>query len=157
MVEYHDGDIFRWRWRDDARDSDRGAYRAYHCKSQIAIAKDGRLYDTYWAFPSYEHELDPAEIILTFEGNPETMTAIRPGSIPYYRPEDILDTRHSNHSGAAVYLRAGATKDPVQMRTYLEARAAQFASDANLAKRRFEEVVKQIEMVDRGELESVYL
>jgi hypothetical protein len=42
-----EGDIYRWSYRDP--NTDNRSYGSYHCCSLIAVVKNGRLRDTYWA------------------------------------------------------------------------------------------------------------
>ena len=91
-----DGDIYRWLWKDEAKRNDFGGFGAYHCYSQIAVAKAGRLFDTYWS--DHSKSLDPDQIELTLLGNSNEMTEIRQYDICYYDRADIVDTRHSNNS-----------------------------------------------------------
>jgi len=105
-----EGDIYRWRWADPERDADCGPFRSYHCLSQLAVVRSGKLTDTYWPGTG-NHVLDPAKVTLTFIGNIADLVEIRAYDIPYYRREDIVDMRHANNSYGPIYLRKGAQKD----------------------------------------------
>ena len=70
-TEIKDGDIFRWKYTDE-KPGDNHPWQRYHCKSQIAIAKDGRLMDTYWSGHSdhwWEYDEALEKLVLTFLGN----------------------------------------------------------------------------------------
>lgn len=101
MAELIDGQIYRWRWAD--------TYRSYHCKSQIAVVKNGLLIDTYWFGATSDNAIDPSEVELTFYAE-ESWPTISPDSARYYDPEDVRSMAHPNNSRATVYLRPGATK-----------------------------------------------
>lgn len=109
-----DGDIYRWEWKDVEAHGGYGDFRAYHCKSQIAVCKDGVLYDTFWGI-SWEHTVSVKDVNLTFLGNSNEMSEIREYEMPYYRRQDIVDTRHSNNRRAPIYLKAGAERDAETM------------------------------------------
>lgn len=111
MTDLVDGQIYRWRWSDKLRDADNAPYRSYHCKSQIAIVRNGgRLYDTFWGDFTHEGELDPSKVDLTLWGD-EAWEKISEYQIIYYVPEDVVSLRHSNNSHAPIYLRPGAVRN----------------------------------------------
>jgi len=109
MTELKDGQIYRWRWADKERDADNAPYRSYHCKSQIAVVKNGRLVDTFWFGGSDNSVLNPEDVVLTLFAD-ESWKVISPYQIRYYDADDIADTRHSNNGNAPVYLRPGAMR-----------------------------------------------
>jgi len=148
-----EGDIYRWRWADDARDRDRGPYRAYHCFSQMAVVRDGRLCDTFW----YGHGtvIDPSVVALTLLGNENDMTKIREYEARYYRSEDIVDMRHSNSSSAPVYLQPGAQKDPDTMLEYIRHERGRAEYEARYAAEKIERMDGFEKMVIAGNLDDV--
>ena len=155
--ELRDGDIFRWRWRDDDRHADNLPYRSYHCKSQWAIARSGAIYDTYWGHTSHDGLLRFSDVILTYVGNENDMDKIRPGAEVYYKPDDIVDMRHSNSSGAPIYRKAGAVRDYVAMRHEAASRLEDAQRELDRAKRKIERMEEALALIDGGDLDSVYL
>ena len=93
-----EGDIYRWRWADQAKDADCGPYRSYHCCSKLAVVRNGKLVDTFW-YGSDNKILDPAEVDLTLLGNVANLIEIRSYDIPYYRHADIVDMRPGPRQG----------------------------------------------------------
>lgn len=102
-----DGQIYRWRWADAKRDADCAPYRSYRCMSRIAVVRNGRLFDTYWADLSKEVRVD--EVLLTLFAD-ESWPTISQHQVRYYAREDVADTRHPNNSSAKIYLRPGAVR-----------------------------------------------
>ena len=149
-----DGDIYRWRWADDARDQDCGPYRAYHCFSQIAVAENGRLCDTFWGGMS-EGALNPEDVILTLLGNINDMTKIREYQARCYRSEDIVDMRHSNSTCAPIYLKPGAAKDPDTMLEYIRHERGQAEYEARYATEKIDRMDGLEQMVNSGNLDDV--
>ncbi len=153
-----EGDIYRWRWADDARDRDCGPYRAYHCFSRIAVVENGLLCDTFWSFWSAtgKKKLSPDSIVLTLLGNSNDMTKIREGEARYYRMNDIVNMRHSNDSRAPVYLKPGAKKDRDTMLDYIRYERERAESDARFAASKIESMDGFEKMVIAGNLDDVH-
>lgn len=151
-----EGDIYRWRWADEARDRDCGPYGSYHCCSQWAVVRDGRLIDTFW-HGNDNKVLDPASVNLTFVAHSDDLVEIRSYDIPYYRREDIVDMRHSNNSSGPIYLRKGTKRDANTMMEHVE----QKTKDAQYALRSAAETINRMneiaEKIRRDELNDVYL
>ena len=111
MTVMKEGDIFRWSWKNE---KGRGFGFPYHCQSQIAVVgENGVPYDTYWSDQS--RSLNPEHIETKYLGNANEMSKIGAQEVDYYRPEDVVDTRHSNAISAPIYLKAGATRDAETM------------------------------------------
>lgn len=102
MADLIDGQIYRWRWLDHGR--------SYHCKSTIAVVKNGLLIDTYWHGETSDHAIDQSEVELTFYAD-KSWPTISEGSVRYYDHEDVRSMAHANNSRATVYLRPGAAKN----------------------------------------------
>lgn len=114
MTVLKKGDIYRWTWRGP-KGRECGRYDNYHCKSQIAKFDGKNLVDTFWACsPTDNSYLDPDDVDLVLLGNTSEMTVLADQS-EYYRPEDLVDMRHRNHSTAPIYLKKGATRDKETM------------------------------------------
>lgn len=153
MTALRNGDIYRWYWREG-----HGGPLPYHCKSNLALVKDGHLFDTYWSWgSSADSEVDPSRVTLTLLGNVNDMTKVRPYEARYYRRRDVVDMRHSNDSGAPVYVKAGARRDPGTMREL----AFDIMRRAESEIRRLQERVKDMEAaviaIDRGDFDDVSL
>lgn len=145
-----EGDIFRWRYKDE-KPEDLGGYRRYHCKSQIAVFEKGTLRDTYWG-SSNEDRLDQARVTLTFQGNRHEMTVIPSWEREFYRHEDLVDMNHPNNSRAEVYVKAGAGRDAERMRAYFEYAIDRAKSDISSAHRRIHECEEAIGAIAVGDL-----
>lgn len=151
-----EGNIYRWRWADTVKDADCAPYRSYHCLSQMAVVRNGRLTDTFW-HGSDNRVLDPADVILTLLGNIDDLVEIRSYDIPYYRPDDIVDMRHSNNSSGPIYRRKDAEKDAATMLEVIEHRLEQVKRDIEYGRRQIEQLTKDAEAVRAGKLGEVYL
>lgn len=115
-----DGDIFRWRYNDE-KPADTRQYSRYHCKSQIAVAKDGYLIDTYWGgslldatYWSYNEA--PQQLHLERLGNFADLEKRPDYHAMYYDDADCVDLRHPNSSRDNFYVRKGAQRSRVKMR-----------------------------------------
>ena len=153
QITLNDGDIFRWRYADEEERCKRdfGSYM-YHCKSMIAVAANGRLFDTYWHSTNSDYEIDPAQVTLKFQGNPKDMTLIPKWERAFYRSEDIVDMNHANNSGAPIYAKAGATRDPETMAAYFKHAKERFESNARSAQDRAADCGKALAAIAAGEI-----
>lgn len=149
-----DGDIYRWRWKNEKLDSYGSLYSAYHCWSQIAEVREGVLYDTYWHDNNKMVSRDDVE--LTLLGNKHEMSVIRKYDIAYYRPVDVVDTRHRNNTNAPIYLKEGASRNAEVMRIFLEGRIAKARSEIEFAQRRIEQSQADLEAIENGKLTDVH-
>lgn len=98
-----DGDVFDWSYRDKPDAS-------YWCKSRIAIAKDGRLRDTFWSSSddtSWSYADATVLLNLTLRGNLNDFEPFT-GDPAYYDAADIMDLNHSNSTRGNLYRRKGA-------------------------------------------------
>lgn len=146
--EVRDGDIFRWRYVDE-KPHDLGAYRRYHCKSQIAVFENGVLRDTYW-HSKLDGHLDRESVILEFQGNAFEMEKIPFAETVFYRPQDIVDMRHANDSGAQVY--AKGPRNAEAMKSYFEYAIERTNGEIKSRKARLEECERVLEAIAAGEL-----
>jgi hypothetical protein len=151
-----DGNVYSWRWLlDDKRHADNAPYRSYHCRSQIAEVWNGALYDTFWTGHSYEHRLSEADVILTFRGNINEMTPISEWQLHYYRPDDIVDMRHSNNSGAPIWLKPGAVRDAERMREWAEYERQNALSAIQSAEHKLSRFNDALALIEKGALADV--
>jgi hypothetical protein len=113
-----EGDIYSWRWADSDKHADSAAFRNYRCKSCIAEYDGKSLTDTFWTSRTDGSWLNPDDVALTLLGNKNDMTVLadRP---EFYRREDLVSMKHSNNSGAPIYLKAGAKRNADVMRGLL--------------------------------------
>lgn len=146
-----EGDIFRWRYKDE-KPSDLGGYRRYHCKSQMAIFTRGTLHDTFWGSTSWEDRVDFEKADLVFLGNMNEMQKISPWERVFYRDEDIVDMNHSNNSGAPVYVKVGASRDAETMKAYFEYKIERTKSEIDSAHRRINECEEALGVIASGDL-----
>lgn len=152
---FKEGDIFRWRWTEEVekRRYSEGVHMAYWCKSRIAVIKDGVLQDTYWG-SSDSSVLDPAEVILDFQGNANEMRTIPSGEEVFYRPEDIMDMGHPNNSRAPVYVKGNATRDREVMKEYYDDKIVEFERELSFIRDRLARCNEVRNAVVRGELDG---
>lgn len=156
MSDLRDGQIYRWRWADKARDSDNAPYRSYHCKSQIAVVKNGLLIDTFWFMAGSEYAVKPEEVELTFFAD-QSWEQIPSWKVPYYDREDVADTRHSNHSGAPIYLRPGAQRSQAAILQEIEYREQKAQSEIRSGQRTLERLTEARDMLSAGKIDEVSL
>lgn len=143
-----DGQIYRWRWTDPGR--------SYHCKSRIAVVKNGLLIDTYWFGETSDHAIDPAEVELTFYAD-KSWPTISEGGAPYYDPTDVRSMAHANNSRAIVYLRPGATKNADAIYSEITRQVERAQSEIRSATWTIERMaVARQRMID-GEIDRVML
>lgn len=154
-TDLREGDIFRWRWADPARDQP-GDWGPYHCYSRIARVRNGRLFDTYWQ-ASGETEIDPAKVTLEFVANAADLIDLRSGDIPYYRREDVVDLRHANSMRDNVFLRKGAKRDADAMMARLEELREQSNREIRFANERLEQLLRDEMRIAAGETEGIWL
>lgn len=155
-LKLKDGQMYRWHWADTARHADSGPYRSYHCKSQIAVVKDGMLIDTFWSDMSSERAVDPDLVELSFLCETSWPT-ISMWKLPYYDPADIADTRHSNNSRAPIYLRPGATYSASRLLEEVAYREENARSDIASAERLLERLSRTRLLIETGKLDEVAL
>lgn len=156
MASIQEGDIYHWRWNRPDEDIDYGSYGSYHCCSQMAVVRNGRLMDTYWH--GFDNKvLDPAKVTLAFLGNTADLVEIRPCEVAYYRREDIVDMRHSNNSHGPIYRRKRAERDAATMLELVEHRLECSRREIDFAQRRIEQLTKDAEKIRAGKLQEVYL
>jgi hypothetical protein len=140
VCKLQDGDVYRWRYKEPGPND--GAWGRYHCCSQIAIAKDGWLRDTYWHSRGDTDRTfgpdDLSKLELTFLGNLSELERAEEWKADYYADADIVNLNHANSSRGNFYLRKGAQRSADKMlevaRYKLEReesveRSAQFAQE----------------------------
>lgn len=155
-TELREGQIFRWRWADEEKHHEgQRVGGSYHCKSQIAIVKNGRLLDTYWS-DGGEEALDPSKVILTPWCDISWPTISR-HDVPLYDAADIADTRHPNSSNAPIYLRPGAQRSPAAILAELDHRKELAESDMRVAQSRLERYEEMRALVAAGKLDQVWI
>lgn len=160
-VKIVDGDIFRWRYKDE-KPEQLGAYGRYHCKSQIAIATGGGwLEDTFWhggsdvcwTYADAERDLE-----LTRLGNLNELEKRPEYEAAYYADEDCVDLNHSNSSRGNFYVRKGAIRSREKMIRIAEERWAEAEREAKFASERAERYRLMVgDLVGGKSLDEVYL
>lgn len=152
-----EGQIYRWRWIDDARHQNGlRSWGTYHCRSQIAVVKDGRLVDTYWFGGGTDSVLDPSKVELTFFAD-ERWPQISEWQVPYYDAADVRDTRHPNNSRAPIYLRIGAQRSAVRILEEIEYRESRAHSAIRSAESSLELLAEARALLDAGKIDEVML
>lgn len=156
QIEIKDGDIFRWRYKDEKPD-DLGAYRRYHCKSQIAVARDGLLIDTYWngsASDSANWSYDEAEqkLALTHLGNFAELEKKPEYHSEYYDDVDCVDLNHPNSSRDNFYVRKDAQRSRSKMRAVIANRIAETERGIAYAQSKLERDRQLLAALDSGKI-----
>lgn len=156
-LTFNEGDIFFWKYTLERYEqiSSRG-WSPYHCKSQIAVVKGDLLKDTYWGMSGSEGRLDPSEVTLEFQGNPNTMTLIEPYERVFYRPEDVVDMSHPNNSGAPVYVKEGAARNAETMLEFYRYEMERERSAIEWAQHHIAEFAAAIAKIERGETDGSF-
>jgi hypothetical protein len=159
-TDIRNGDIFRWRYADE-NPGDNAPYRRYHCKSQIAIAKNGRLMDTYWGGSSdhwWTYGEAPSKLVLTFLGNLADLEPKEPYMAEYYDAADCVDISHPNSSRGNFYVRKGAKRSEQKMREVIAYKIGKEESAIRVAGWHIETLKKELAKIESGTpLEEVYL
>lgn len=143
QITFKDGDIFRWRWKDQSR--------SMHCKSGIAIAKDGHLHDTFWGDSHSREWVNLDDVEIEFQGNPADMKEITKSEVVFYRYQDLVNMNHSNNTRAPVYVKAGADRCPVVMREYYEGKKAEAEREARYFRERMAECDVLLAKISTGD------
>ena len=78
------------------------------------------MHDTFWSDFHSREWVDIELVDIEFMGNPADMKQIPESETMFYRYQDLVDMRHSNNSGAPIYVKTGASRCPVVMREYYE-------------------------------------
>lgn len=158
-----DGDIFRWRYKDEKPEHLRD-YGRYHCKSRIAIAKGGLLIDTYWSMLStsnsaYWPYADAArELELERLGNFANLEKRPEYHKYYYADADVVDLSHANSSKDNLYVRKGAARCRAKMRAVMLENIATTERDLAYAQHKLERQRKTLaEVESAADLDEVYL
>lgn len=139
MSTIKDGDIFRWRYKDE-KPEHRREWGRYHCKSQIAVAKNGILIDTYWdgSPPSnsgvWTYEMAERDLALKLIGNFADLEQRPEYHAAYYDDADIVNLNHPNSSRDNFYIRKGAQRSRDKMLAVLDERIADKARTIESAK-----------------------
>lgn len=151
-----DGYIYFWRYTEE-RDAAIRKHRhdPYWCKSRIAIVRNGLLIDTYWSDQTSDRAIGPDEVDADFKGNEATLRKINHWETDYYEPDDIIDTRHANHSGAPVYVKSDAARSKARILEHLAYKRERAESAIRSANWDIERIDKTIADVTAGNLECV--
>lgn len=156
-----DGDIFRWCYKDE-KPEHRGAWGRYHCKSQIAVAKDGVLSDTYWhsshqgACWSYDEA--ERDLELTFVANFANLEKQPEYMAMYYEAADCVNLNHANSPRDNFYIRKGAKRSKSKMLDTLADQIAKAEQEIEFARSRLDRYQQTLADIYGGkDLNKVYL
>lgn len=157
MHDFKEGDIFYWHYKDKPTD---GAWGVYHCKSQIAVMRNGLLVDTYWSGYSDSTRFKPGDgrIELRFISNIEDLEPKDEMVANYYDDAEIVNLNHANSSRGNFYIRKGAKRSPEKMIEairYKKEKAEAEIRSANWTIERLDKSLKEIN--DGGDLEQIYI
>jgi hypothetical protein len=157
-----DGDIFRWRYKDEKPEHLR-EYGRYHCKSLIAVAQKGWLVDTFWSSPTDGSWLAtyadaPGKLELSKLGNFADLEKRDDYHRFYYDDADVVDLSHSNSSRDNLYIRKGAVRSREKMRAVMLERIETAKRELQSAQWRLERERKILVDLDAAtDLDKVYL
>lgn len=144
-----DGDIYFWSWKDTAN-----RFMPYHCRSQIAIVRDGQLVDTFWYDGHDNSVLRLDQIDLVYKGNEAELVKIDRWEVPYYEPSDIVDMSHSNNSGAPVYRQPDAKRSQARIIEHLEYKRDKCESQIRSAQDDISRISEALVRANAGELDG---
>jgi hypothetical protein len=157
-----DGDIFHWRYADE-RPDDLGPWRRYHCKSQFAVANDGKLTDTYWGGAS-SHDVsvsyEEARKLwsLTYLGNFDGLKKVPEYEGEYYDENDIVNLNHANSSRGNFYIRVGAKRSKAKILSMAQYKLDVAKREEKAAYERTRRYASIIDHIDNdGDLSEVHL
>ena len=145
-----DNDVYHWKYKNPEK------FCPYHCKSQIAIVRNGKLYDTFWHDFS-NGLLNRKEVTLKFQGNIDEMTEISRYDKKYYRWQDVVDLAHSNNSGAKVYIKPNVKRDKKTIIELIEYQKGRYEFDIRWANQQLKALEEEMKKVEKGNLDDVYL
>lgn len=153
------GDIFDWQFKDEKLHT---ASYAYWCCTRRGVATDTLFLDTYWSDGGsrgrFTHERAEQELTLTFVANYADLEKINPWEIGFYRPEDVVDMRHSNNSGEHVYKRKGTSKSREVMTNIAKQRVEDWKYAVDSAQDSLGTALAELEAITHdGDLEKIYL
>lgn len=157
IEKLREGDIYRWSYREP---SDDRQYGRYHCCSQIAVVKNGRLCDTYWSFGSDGRSFGVGELErlnLTRLGNFAELIKAPAWQADYYDVADIVNLNHSNSSNDNFYLRVGAVRSAKKMLESAQRKLERLQSDKRTAEWGIKRITAAIAQIEGGETEGVHL
>lgn len=162
MSDIKDGDIYRWRYKDEKPD-DLGPWLRYHCKSQIAIANNGRLTDTFWFSnseysASWKYDEVPERLVLNFLGNLGDLDHKPEYMFEYYDEADCVDLNHSNSSKGNFYILKGAKRSEAKMREIINQKIKEEMGKIRCAQSHIECLEKSLSDICAGKpLDGIYL
>lgn len=108
-MEFKEGDVFRWSYKDHVKVLGDGCGMRYHCKSQVAVFRDGYLKDTFWSHDGSVLNVDSVDLV--YVENLNDFEAKPYADLSEYEKGDILDLRHSNCTSRTMkFVRKGARK-----------------------------------------------
>lgn len=157
-ITMRDDDIFRWRYRAPGDDRQWGRY---HCCSQIAVFRAGRLQDTYWmignSFPSDGRSFGAdrfQELELTYVGNFADIERAKEYQADYYDDADIVNLNHCNSTAGNFYLRKGAKRSKVKMLESARRKLEKAQSNERAAQWQAEQLRTRIALIEAGDLDT---
>ena len=149
MVELTEGDVFRWRYREESG-LDLRSWGTYHCCSCIAIMRNGRLRDTYWYGDGRSFGVgDVPRLELERRGNLSELEPAKEYQADYYDDADIVNLTHAN--GGEFYLRKGAVRSQAKMLAAARSKLEASQSDERMAAWRSERLRESIAKIEAGD------
>jgi hypothetical protein len=152
-ISLREGDIFRWYFLTPGDDR---AYGRYHCCSQIAIVRGGRLRDTYWSSGNDGRSFGPDDLPnleLTRLGNLADLERAEEYKADYYDDADIVDLNHPNSTRGNFYLRKGAKRSAKKMLESALHKLEKAQAEERAASRRSDELSAAIARIEAGDID----
>jgi len=152
MIDFKDGDIFRWRYNEKTLKTPHMLNSAscgtlYWCCSNIGIWRNQLLSDTYWGggggrcFTAQEIK---DKLILTFIANINDLEPCQPSTFDKYDDEDCVNISHGNMTRGGFYIRKGAKESTRKQIQVLEHDIADHDRRADYHKRHSEYLREQL-------------
>lgn len=167
-LEIKDGDIFRWRYADE-KPEQLGQWGRYHCRSRIAVAKDGWLIDTFWTYGVEKPRRDDStaswscddakkKLELTFVGNIGDLEKRDEWQAAYYDDADIVNLNHGNSSRGNFYVRKDAQRCRSKMLATVAERIAECERIISFEQSKLERLRETTARLNSSEsLDKIYL
>ena len=167
QIEIKDGDIFRWHYKDEPA-GDRRQFSRYHCKSQIAVARNGKLTDTYWCYSlekaggsdcaQWSFDSATKELDLTRLGNLSELDKSPDYFSMFYAEADCVNVNHPNSPRGNFYVRKGAARSKERMLEVLAERIAESEREIGYRQSNIARDREYQAAIERGDdLEKIYL
>ena len=152
------GDIYRWRYKDVEAHGGLGDFRAYHCKSRIAVVNSrGQLVDTFWGNNPTDGSYVNRKIVhLEKVGNFDGLQKIPEYEQGYYAKKDVVNLNHPNSSNGNLYIRKEAKRSKAKMLELMRQRISEKQREIESANHSIKIDLENIERIKSDDLDGYY-